>query len=142
MIRSIFVCFILLSCSSSEKKNSESAAFITPDHVAKEEKSLIDFGPTQKIRKNFLELSEEYGLSSQEAVNLYAVDWSGDGLTDLVILPDFFSMPIFYKYSKKEKKFILTEGLIKEYPRGSFLAFAESNKDGYLDFIEISKCKK
>jgi hypothetical protein len=87
-------------------------------------------------KKGFKEVSSDIGLEGISAVRLYAVDWSGDKLTDLVILPDHYSSPLFYRYDPKSKKFIKDKrSFFSQSLRASFLVFADFNKDNHLDMI-------
>jgi hypothetical protein len=87
-------------------------------------------------KKAFKDVAEEIGLGDISGVRFYAVDWSGDGHTDLVVLPEHYSIPIFYIYNKISKKFSITkQNLFLKNLRASFLTFADFNKDGMLDII-------
>ena len=99
-------------------------------------------GPTRSVlsreiaSKSFGEVGAEIGLAGLNGVHLYGVDFDGDGYTDLVILPDFYSIPQFFRFHPSSKKFRkLTYSPFKVPTRASFLGFADFNKDGLLDLV-------
>lgn len=149
--RLCLLCVLVVSCGSlppeqdedflleEEKKPLVSSPDPAPTPVIVEES--IKTLPSRKIvkksyKKGFKEVAKEIGLENVQAIRLYAVDWSGDGATDLVVLPDHYSVPVFYRYDKFEEIFIKTERqAFDQSLRASYLTFADFNKDGRLDVI-------
>ncbi len=93
-----------------------------------------EMGPSKKSSV-FVDLTKEYGLEGVKAVHLYAVDVNHDGQTDLVTLEDFYSVPKFYIFNKKLKKFVLGPNPFKELVRASFLIFQDFDHDNILDVV-------
>lgn len=93
-------------------------------------------GPTQ-IGKSplFVDKTYEYGLSDVSAVHIYSVDLNADQATDLVVLPDYFSIPEFYLFNKKSKKFEKIDFPFDQTLRASYLQFADVNKDNIQDVL-------
>ena len=96
----------------------------------------IEFGPTKKQETFFEDHADDYGLKNVQATNIYAVDFDHDGWTDLVVLPEYFSRPIFYRFNPQQKKFQKIDYFpIEEMPKASFLIFADFDHDGILDLL-------
>ncbi len=82
----------------------------------------------------FINKTQDYGLENISAIHLYAVDFDGDKRTDLVVLPDYFSIPDWYRFDgKKFQK--LAYNPMPEVVRGSYLAFYDFNQDGLKDLL-------
>ena len=64
--------------------------------------------------KGFEEKSAEYGLEGVQATHIYAVDLNKDGNEDLIFLPNYFSTPEFYYFSKKEPLTVLKARVIDQ----------------------------
>jgi len=93
-------------------------------------------GPQSLGNGDFVDMTAKYGLAGVEGVHFYAVDFSLDGHTDLVILSDFFSTPTFYRFLPRRKTFIKEKrSFFKTAPFASFLNFSDLNNDGILDLI-------
>jgi len=135
-MKSFQLLLILLTFAGSSCSSKKVASIKTGEEQAlRPAPKPIISGPTKpENAKKLLDKTKEYGLLFESATHLYAVDWSGDGKTDLVILPDYYSPPKFLKYSEGQflgvKSSPLEEGI-----RASFLVFADFNKDGLLDMI-------
>ena len=88
---------IFVSCSSSTIKKIKDK-FKKPKkvEVTKTKPISIDYGPSQKKDTIFVDVTDQLGLSNVVSVRNYIVDVNGDGLEDLVILPDYYSTPEFY----------------------------------------------
>lgn len=137
-------CF-LMSCSSLRpiipndldvKNKKEEKRADSKTRVFQENKKKVLFGPQAHGNGDFLDLTSEYGLDGVEGVHFYAIDFSLDGYTDLVILSDFYATPDFYKYHPRLKKFIKEDRpFFETTPFASFLNFADFNKDGILDLV-------
>lgn len=143
-ISSIFKSFLLLtlflsvvgglsSCSLRRKKNE------TKKSEYRAEKTLWDplvFGPTKKSETPFVDKTKEYGLMGIEGVAFYAVDLNGDYISDLVVLPRYFSAPQFYLFDKRGKKFQKWDHDPFKIPvKASFLLFYDFNNDGVMDVL-------
>ena len=101
-----------------------------------------DSGPTKK-KAFFRESSKKYGLQNKRGIRFYAVDFDQDSWTDLVILPDYFSVPEFYRFSPLQKKFIpLGHNPFRKNIQGSFLNFVDLDKNGLLDVIVATLAQK
>lgn len=116
------------SCSSDKKSSLEVSNKIQSSPV------LFKMGPT-KTGTQFVDQTKEYGLENLKAVHLYAVDFDNDHFTDLVILDDFYTIPKFYHFNSKIKKFEKIENPFSEIVRASFLNFADFDHDGILDVV-------
>lgn len=95
----------------------------------------FQMGPTLPQNNFFLDQTKEYGLEGVKAVHLNAVDVNHDGKSDLVILEDFYSVPKFYFFDNKKKKFILGKYPFDEIVRASYLVFADFDHDRILDVV-------
>lgn len=108
------------------------------DVVQKKEKKKIESGPTLKLKgkQNFIDKTLAYGLENIKATNLYSVDLNNDSYSDLVVLPSFYSIPDFYLFNPKKKKFVKREDSPFDHVvRGSYLNFFDINKDGVQDVL-------
>ena len=84
----------------------------------------------------YKDVTKELGLEDVEATHIYAVDLNGDYREDLVLLPQFYSTPIFYIYSIEKTKFIRSDReFFPESLKASYLNFADFNNDGIVDVI-------
>ena len=124
---------ICISCSLRDK-----SIFNPKDYKAtlnSIEESKVRYGPTNKKVSNFLDKTDSYGLANLEAANFNIVDIDGDGFSDIVILPEYFSQPIFYFYDVHQSKFVLGDSPFKENIKASYLLFYDVNKDKVLDVV-------
>lgn len=121
-----------VSCSSPQKDSAKSGGKIIKRKIEK-----IDSGPSAKaVRPGFKDVTKELGLEGIKGTHLYAVDWSGDGRADLVVLPEFYGVPKFFQYLPKSETFELKEpSPLGSAVRASYLTFADFNKDGLQDLI-------
>ncbi len=93
-------------------------------------------GPTSLGDGSFKEQSALYGLEQVKATQFYNIDFDLDGYDDLVILPEFYSIPHFYRFDVVKAKFVeLDYNPFKKIIRASYLAFADFNGDHILDVI-------
>ena len=127
---------IFVSCSGSTIKKIKDK-FKKPKkvEVTKTKPISIDYGPSQKKDTIFVDVTDQLGLSNVVSVRNYIVDVNGDGLEDLVVLPDYYSTPEFYlklesgKFSKSKSVFF------EDSVKASFLSFDDFDKDGNLDVL-------
>ena len=97
-----------------------------------EEKELA-FGPTGPSRF-FKDETKKYGLEKIVGERFYAVDFDRDTYTDIVVLPENYSNPVFYRFDKDKERFVaLEKSPFGEAIRASFLLFHDMDKDGILD---------
>jgi len=100
-------------------------------------KEQVVAGPTRKFQPdNFVDVTEQYGLKDLSATRLYAVDFNGDGETDIVYMEEHYSVPKFLQFDPALKKYKLLKN--PPFPtsfRTSFLNFADFNHDGLLDVV-------
>lgn len=95
--------------------------------------NIINYGPT-KPDAFFKDKSSHFGLDSHRSVRNYLVDLNEDGQLDLVLLPDYFSTPIFLELTRNgysPSKTIFFEDYIK----ASFLIFEDFDKDSKIDVL-------
>ncbi len=88
--------------------------------------------------KGFKNVTESLGLQDVKGTLLYSVDWNGDGVTDLVSLPEAYGFPEFFEGVREKNSFHFVNrksAPLSKGVRASFLAFADFNKDGRLDMI-------
>lgn len=84
----------------------------------------------------FRDVSADLGLEGVSATSIYAVDFDGDSYTDLVFLPDFYSIPDFYRYDPQLKRFTqYQKPLFTQEVWASYLLFFDYNRDGLLDMV-------
>lgn len=127
---------LIYSCSTTT--DHENNGLLGAEEIKESAKNLKFMGGATKASANlsFIDVTEKYGLTGVEGVTQYAVDFNHDGFVDLVILPDYYSVPRFYKFSPKLDKFILlTDSPLPRELRASYLAFADLNRDGIYDVI-------
>ncbi len=129
---------LLLSCSSQNKKNEDEASLEIIDNLKKIEsrEKKVNFGPGQAHSNIFKNVTDEYGLENLEAVTINVVDLNRDGFSDLVLLPFYYSRPVFLIFDKKLKKFAPWnhDPLPKDF-KASYLLFHDFNKDGVTDLM-------
>jgi hypothetical protein len=131
----VFNILFALSCSRMEKVKETEDIEQEINQIQHHQKT-ANFGPTLDSKKQFIDVTAQYGLEGAKAVAFYAVDLNFDTYTDLVLLPDYFSTPVFYLYSKEKKQFLQAQENFFPSPiKVSFLAFADINNDGVTDVI-------
>ncbi len=123
------LCFF--SCSKLFKKKKE---------IKREDYTLrtkaYQFGPTQaSSSSDFIDKTTEYGLEKVHAKHFYAIDFSLDGYSDLVMLTDRYSSPQFWQYFPQERKFRQVKSRFQNSVIASYLLFYDFDKDGILDAI-------
>jgi hypothetical protein len=96
----------------------------------------INYGPTNSSAlSEFQDVTDEYGLNGIEATNINIVDFNFDSYPDLVVIPEYYSQPIFYEYSKVLKKFVKITSLFPKSLKVTFLLFEDLNNDGIKDAV-------
>jgi hypothetical protein len=90
-----------------------------------------------------LDVTEKVGLQNVSAVHWYAVDFNHDGATDLIALNDFYAIPDFYLFNRKNKKFelMVTSPLPKNF-YASFIVVEDFDNDQVLDLILVTLHQK
>lgn len=139
-----FIFLLISSCSSIDdrirKIFGKSKKKEAPTKVIK----ALNYGPSKKIsHSGFIDKTKKYGLDNVSGVRFYGVDFNNDKSTDLIILPDYFSVPEFYQFNKKKQKY----QKIKYKPFGrpirlSYLNFTDINKDGVIDALVVTLNQK
>jgi hypothetical protein len=131
-----------LSCSSNEldepskEKLVESLKGLESFKSPPKRTARLIPGPTaSKQNSNFLDFTEKWGLAGIKAISLYAVDFNGDGYTDLVSIPSYYGIAHFYQYDPIKKKFKGVDSPLPKDVRASFLIFFDRNNDGLEDVI-------
>jgi len=131
MGKSLLLIF-LFGCArtSIQEKNTESV-LIHPKPIVKK----VIAGATHPNNNFFNDKTKDYGLDNVIATHFYAVDFNNDSWTDLVLLPNFYSIPQFFAFDSAKKKFQRVASPFSESLRASFLVFADFNKDGIQDVL-------
>jgi enediyne biosynthesis protein E4 len=128
---------VLAACASPVKRNEDLEAIKLSEELSKlsREVQQVNYGPTVQ-NGGFQDKTEEYGLGGLTAVNFNAVDLNQDGLTDLVILPTYYSRPLFFLFDPKLKKFVpwAHDPLSADF-KASFLLIYDLNKDDVPDLV-------
>jgi len=125
-ITSLFIFWFILGCSTPKKEPV----------TEKKEAPKINYGVTSNKETLFRDQSKKYGLLNITGSHFYAIDFNSDSYTDLVVLPDQFSTPKFYKFNPEIKKFeSLSYSPFKTLFPASFLNFADLDRDGILDVL-------
>ena len=125
----------VLGCSRPVK--SPAPIGDSPKKVAPPPPLPVHYGPSRQGA--FVERSREYGLQGVRGVRFYAVDFDRDTWTDLVVLPDYFSVPQFYRFSPGDRRFaLLSPSPLPQKIQGSFLNFVDMDEDGLLDMLLVT----
>jgi enediyne biosynthesis protein E4 len=139
-LNTLILMTIFFSTSCAQKKifiNSDPVIENIKNSAKTLVKNKIISGPTSlPVTHDFEDQTRQYGLDNIKASNLYAVDFNSDGDTDLVVLPDHYSVPLFYAYIAQTSRFEkISYNPLPEMIRGSYLSFLDFNKDGVLDLV-------
>jgi hypothetical protein len=127
---SLLLCLLFVSCAQKAIKVEETA----PNKAQSVAPVVLERSVPKG--RSFIDATASLGLNEVRATNSYAVDFDNDGHTDLVILPNYFSVPDFYRYLPAQKKYEkLAENPFSEVLRASFLLFADFDRDGVLDVL-------
>ena len=97
--------------------------------------TVINYGPTNP-NSIFQDSSAKYHLQNIRGVRFYAIDFNHDTWTDLVVLPNYFSVPQFYLFSPHHRYFLpLDYSPFAKKIQASFLTFVDLDRDNTLDLI-------
>jgi hypothetical protein len=130
----IFSLFLTLySCSSNDGGSFNPEAYNASLESLEEKK--FYHGPSLKNKTGFIDKTNEYGLSNLVGTNFNVVDFDNDGFSDLVILPEYYSQPRFYRFNVHTSKFEKVDSLFKQNIKASYLLFYDLDKDNILDVI-------
>lgn len=129
----ISLLIIILSCSSSKPirnvtKDLDNSLKLINDNE-------VEFGPRDKISSIYKDVTQKYGLSDLVANNFNVVDLNSDGFQDLVVIPDYYSQPLFFIFNKRLKKFEKIPSLLHKKIKATFLVFNDFNKDNVIDVL-------
>lgn len=129
---------LLISCSTPSKKSSDEESIELSEELSSISKKVqtITYGPTVKEGVSFVDKTKEYGLENLTAVSFNAIDFNFDGQSDLIILPTYYSRPLFYEYVKDQKKFSpwKHDPLPQDF-KASFLLIYDLNNDRVPDLL-------
>lgn len=101
------------------------------------------FVPQAPNSQAMIDKTQEYGLEGERGTHFYAVDLNQDHYTDLVVLPDHHSVPVFYFFNPEKEKFVRqAPGILPSSVRASFLAFYDFDRDGHLDLLTATLNQK
>ena len=125
---SLFIIFLLSSCSSGQKSSD---LFL---HQALDNIKLPE-NKTKQINTQFKDKTVQYGLENIKAYNFNVVDVNQDGFSDIVVLPSFFSEPVFYYFNPYEKRFRKGKSIFPKSVKASFLMFYDIDNDTVLDVL-------
>lgn len=126
------------SCSGPEVKTvPKKLASAKKEPLPAAKSSPVVCGPTNPHKVGgYVDVAAKLGLEKVKSTHNYIVDWNGDGIEDLVILPEYYGSAEFYLYNKKRKKFTkVNYNPFGEVTRSSFMAFADFNRDGLRDVV-------
>lgn len=124
----------ILSCSSKMKEK------LFSDSNFEKELSTIkevedNYGPSLKENNSFVDKTADYGLDGVSGTNFNMVDIDKDGFTDIVIIPEFFSQPRFFRFNIHSKKFEKMDSPFAEPVKASYMLFYDLNRDDVLDAV-------
>lgn len=89
----------------------------------------------ESSKSYFIDKAKEYGLEGIKAYNINVVDLNGDNYSDIVVIPSFYSEPIFYYFNIIDKKFEKGPSPFKSAIKASYILFYDLNNDTILDAI-------
>lgn len=95
----------------------------------------INYGPSVSTSEIYKDVTKELGLSDLLANNFNIVDLNFDGYPDIVIIPEYYSQPIFLVYRPKLSKFERIASTLNQKIKATFLVFNDFNKDGVIDVL-------
>ena len=125
-----FISFIILQSCSSTKVRDSDFNFNKKLDLLKEENV-----QEKVINTHFIDKAKEYGLDKVKAYNINVADINGDDYSDIVVIPSFYSEPVFYYFNIAQKKFIKGESPFPDAIKASYLLFYDINNDKVLDAI-------
>jgi hypothetical protein len=135
-MKSILFIYILLFCSSCSTKK---VSLLEETNLEKELSTIKEqednYGPSLTNAQGFVDKTNEYGLEGVKGTNFNLVDIDKDGFTDLVVIPEFFSQPKFYRFNIHTGKFEGMESPFAEPVKASYLLFYDLDRDDILDAV-------
>lgn len=121
---------LLLSCSTSNVLKRPFEIGSSLDHIPD------SFEPTIMQKDSpFEDITEKIGLSNIKAYNFNIIDLNGDNYSDLVVIPSFYSQPLFFIFDIHKKKFIKAASPFLKNFKVSFMLFYDINNDRVIDAI-------
>ncbi len=122
---------LLFACASKPK-----AVRVLTEQEQKEREVTFVSGPTQAPGPGFfVDKTSDLGLNGVTATQSYAVDFDRDGYSDLAVLPEYYSIPKFFRFNPKASKFVPIPSPFEEVLRASFLLFYDFDGDSVRDCI-------
>lgn len=139
LISLLLFSFILNSCASGSRSILDYFNFDEKlESIEEEDDSLTSLDEKPLLSEKttyFIDKAEAYGLADIKAYNFNIVDINGDGYSDIVVIPSFYSEPIFYYFNIFEKKFEKGRNPFPFGIKASYLLFYDINGDKTLDAI-------
>ncbi|MGB0452940.1 MAG: FG-GAP repeat domain-containing protein [Bacteriovoracaceae bacterium] len=142
--KSLVACALFIGCSKADKslkklkhvKEVSKKEIKSPSPLSEDAVKGLSAPQFPQKQKNLVDVTKKYGLEGVTGTHLYVSDLNNDGFDDLIVLPSFYSIPKFYFYNSKLKKFVLTDHpVLNPIERASFLAFVDLDHDGIKDAI-------
>lgn len=131
-----FISIVIVGYSCAHKSsNSELAQLQLENSLSEIPESEVDFGTTYKDKTFFIDKTKEYGLGDISATNFNMVDIDKDGFTDLVMIPEYYAQPLFYRFNIHTNKFELMDSPFEDSIKASFILFYDLNRDDILDAV-------
>jgi len=129
----ISILVLLTSCSTNKVESFDPASFNAGLDTIKDKET--NYGPTKSELTGFIDKTSFYGLENLEATNFSLVDLDRDGFTDIMILPEYFSQPKFFRFNIHSGKFEKMESPFVGNIKASYVLFYDLNRDKILDAI-------
>ena len=137
-VASLILLSVLIGCGTKEKRSTPS--YSNKASRIKKSFKVLKSGPSIES-SDFVDISDTAGLGNIKASKFYIYDLNGDDREDLIILPEFYSTPVFYVRTKsgfRKSKKIFFESPVK----ASFLNIDDFDKDGLPDILVAAHNQK